>query len=166
VLSIDGRPAEAAYLDRMGRGGESLTDREFELVVATHPLAQPELGGDLRLRHVRGRGRGGGLELATHIPENAAVEVTVESPDSIVESGRQAVRDAAAGIGRPRGVVVFDCAGRKRAVGSSLGRSVEGMVASLPVPTAVAGTYTHGEVGRTRGAKGDRNHAVVVVAFG
>ena len=26
--------------------------------------------------------------------------------------------------------------------------------------------YTHGEIGRVRGAKGDRNHAVVVVAIG
>jgi hypothetical protein len=28
------------------------------------------------------------------------------------------------------------------------------------------GLYTHGEVARLRGAKGDRNHAVVTVAFG
>ena len=30
---------------------------------------------------------------------------------------------------------------------------------------AVAGLYTRGEVARTRGAKGDRNHAIVVVGF-
>jgi hypothetical protein len=30
----------------------------------------------------------------------------------------------------------------------------------------VIGLYTHGEVARLRGAKGDRNHAVVTVAFG
>ena len=30
----------------------------------------------------------------------------------------------------------------------------------------LAGLYTHGEVARLQGAKGDRNHAVVTVAFG
>ena len=33
-------------------------------------------------------------------------------------------------------------------------------------PPPMAGLYTHGEIGRIRGAKGDRNHAVVVVAIG
>ncbi len=31
--------------------------------------------------------------------------------------------------------------------------------------TPMTGLYTRGEVGRVRGAKGDRNHAIVVVAF-
>jgi putative ABC transport system permease protein len=34
-----------------------------------------------------------------------------------------------------------------------------------PAPP-LAGCYVHGEIGRVRGAKGDRNHAVVVVAIG
>ncbi len=166
VLALDGRPAEAVYLERMGSGGEELTDAEFELLAATHPLGQPELRGDLRLRHVRGRAPGGGLRCATRIPENATVEVTVESPESIVASARRAAAAAVGQVERPRAVLVFDCAGRRRAAGPSLGREVEAMLECLPGLPPLAGTYTHGEVCRVRGARGDRNHAIVVVALG
>jgi hypothetical protein len=61
---------------------------------------------------------------------------------------------------------VFDCAGRKRALDDDLGREVDAIRASFGSMPAIAGGYTHGEIGRARGAKGDRNHALVVVAFG
>jgi hypothetical protein len=50
-------------------------------------------------------------------------------------------------------------------MGGALESEVEALIAGLGTGTPVAGLYTRGEVGRTRGAKGDLNHAVVVVAF-
>jgi hypothetical protein len=137
-----------------------------------HPQAQPELSGDVRLRHVLGRTPDGGLVCATHLPANAAVEFTDEEPDGIVVSAWDGVSMALAQLGGapPQAALIFDCAGRKRALavhGESLEREAHALIASLgDRPPPLAGLYTHGEIGRVRGAKGDRNHAVVVVAIG
>ena len=88
-----------------------------------------------------------------------------------MRSAWDAVCEALAGLGDApaRAALVFDCAGRKRALinlGGSLEREVQTLASSFGdnVPP-LAGLYTHGEVGRVRGAKGDRNHALVVVTF-
>ena len=67
--------------------------------------------------------------------------------------------------GAPSAALVFDCAARKRALGASLPEEAGALVSAFGDVPALSGLYTRGEVGRTRGAKGDRNHAAVVVAF-
>src|SRR4051794_13765052 len=172
VLQLDGRRAEDVYLEKLGLADRVLQDYEFEAVSVVHPLAQPELSGDVRLRHVLGRTEEGGLVCATPLPANAAVEFTDEEPDGIVVSAWDAVTLAQNALkGAPtRAALIFDCAGRKRALqvhGEELDREAGTLVRSLgDTPPPLAGLYTHGEIGRVRGAKGDRNHAVVVVTFG
>ena len=172
VLQLDGRRAEDVYLEKLGLADRVLQDWEFEAVSVVHPLAQPELSGDVRLRHVLGRTEEGGLICATHLPANAAVEFTDEEPDGIVVSAWDAVTLAQEKLaGAPtRAALIFDCAGRKRALavhGEELEREAGTLIRSLgETAPPLAGLYTHGEIGRVRGAKGDRNHAVVVVAFG
>jgi hypothetical protein len=172
VLQLDGRRAEDVYLEKLGLADRVLQDWEFEAVSVVHPLAQPELSDDVRLRHVLGRTEDGGLICATHLPANAAVEFTDEEPDGIVVSAWDAVTLAQDQLGAAptRAALIFDCAGRKRALavhGEDLDREAGTLIRSLgDTPPPLAGLYTHGEIGRVRGAKGDRNHAVVVVAFG
>src|SRR3954451_1477674 len=172
VLQLDGRRAEDVYLEKLGLADRVLIDEEFEAVSVVHPLAQPELSGDVRLRHVLGRTPDGGLVCATHLPANAAVEFTDEEPDGIVVSAWDAVTLSQEKLqGQPtRAALIFDCAGRKRALavhGEELEREAGTLIRSLgDTPPPLAGLYTHGEIGRVRGAKGDRNHAVVVVTFG
>jgi hypothetical protein len=172
VLQLDGRRAEDVYLEKLGLADRVLIDEEFEAVSVVHPLAQPELSGDVRLRHVLGRTADGGLVCATHLPANAAVEFTDEEPDGIVVSAWDGVVQSLAGLGgsMPRAALIFDCAGRKRALavhGETLEREANALIKSLgDQPPPLAGLYTHGEIGRVRGAKGDRNHAVVVVTIG
>ena len=50
VLQLDGRPAETVYLEKLGMGDVPLSDCDFEAVAMAHPLAQPELRGDVRPR--------------------------------------------------------------------------------------------------------------------
>lgn len=167
VLELDGRPAAQAYLEAHGFDANGLTDAEFEALAVTHPLAQPELSSEARIRHVLRRS-GTGLECATRIPPNAAIEYTSEAPDDIVEASWRAVKRsiAALGGGRPRAAIVFDCAGRKRAVAGSLSHEVAAVHEAFgAVRPPLAGLFTHGEVARVRGAKGDRNHAIVVVGL-
>jgi hypothetical protein len=167
LLELDGRPATTVYLESMGFEPSGLSDSEFEALAVTHPLAQPEPHGSKRIRHVLGRD-GDALLCATHIPADAAVEFTYESPDEIIAASSRAVAAAVDRLhGRPaRAAIIFDCGGRKRAIGDALPLEVSALLDAFPGgPPPLAGLYTHGEVARHRGAKGDRNHAVVVVAF-
>jgi hypothetical protein len=169
VEELDGRPAVEVYLEKIGQPGARMSADAFSDMAAGHPLAQPELSGDVRLRHVLGRGPGGGLVCATAIPENAAVHFTREAPEDIIESTASAVTAACAPLGgaRPSAALVFDCGGRKHVLGSALEREAAATLEAFGPggPPPLAGLYTRGEIGRIRGAKGDRNHALVVVAF-
>ena len=82
-------PAEAVYLEKLGMGDVPLSDADFEAIAMAHPLAQPELRGDVRPRYVRGRAPGGGLVCATSIEANAAVDVCEHKPEAIVRSARR-----------------------------------------------------------------------------
>ena len=169
VLQLDGRPAEAVYLEKLGMGDVPLSDADFEAIAMGHPLAQPELRGDSRPRYVRGRAPGGGLVCATSIEANAAVDVCEHEPEAIVRSATAAVDEALRQLSGPaEAVLLFDCAARNARFGNPLAaREVESIISSFGDPTpALAGAYTRGEIGRVRGAKGDRNYSLVVVALG
>ncbi len=171
IERLDGRPADEVYLEKLGRRGEYIEAGEFERLATVHPLAQPELRGDVRLRHVLARTGDGGLECATPIPSGAAVEFRRQTPEAIVRSTFDAVSEALRPLHGPaRAALVFDCAGRRSALGGPgepLDAEIRALVSSFGGEAPqLAGLYTRGEVGRVRGAKGDRNHAVVVATFG
>jgi hypothetical protein len=168
ILEIDGRPAESIYLERLGID-PGLDDEGFAEIAITHPISQPELHGNRRLRHVLGRDGEGGLLCATHIPSSAAVEFTELSRPALVRSGRESVAAALEPLGDrgARAAMVFDCSGRRKILGDSQGSEVKTIAGSFGgTPPPLAGLYTNGEVARVRGAKGDYNHAVVTVALG
>jgi len=167
VLALNGFPAVEAYLEGIGFPGAELNDREFEILAVTHPLAQPELNGDERVRHILGRD-GTALVCATHIPENAAVMFTTETPAQVVETAGQAVSEATDALGGapPSAAILFDCAGRKAAAAGSITYEVDALLGAFGAGRPpLAGLFTHGEVARIRGAKADRNHAIVTVAL-
>jgi hypothetical protein len=169
VLQLDGRPAETVYLEKLGIHDLELSDSDFEAIAMSHPLAQPELRGDVRPRYVRGRAPGGGLICATSIEANAPVDVCEQKPEATVGSAIAAVNQALEQLSGPaEGALVFDCAARSARFGNpAASREVDSIISSFGVPPpALAGPYTRGEIGRIRGAKGDRNYSLVVVAFG
>ena len=169
VLQLDGRPAETVYLEKLGMGDVPLSDADLEAIAMAHPLAQPELRGDVRPRYVRGRAPGGGLVCATSIEANAAVDVCEHKPEAIVRSAITAVDEALRQLSGPaEAVMLFDCAARSAPFGNPLAaREIESIISSFGnPPPALAGVYTRGEIGRVRGAKGDRNYSLVVVALG
>ena len=166
LLELNGRPAEQVYLEGFDRGGHQLDDDAFEAFAVLHPLGQPELRGQLRLRHVHGRAPAGGLACATPIPPNAALWFTEQTAGTIVESARRAVSETLDQLPeRPRAGLVFDCAARRKALGDQIRDETRAVREAFGADAALAGLYTRGEVGRVRGAKGDRNHAIVVVGF-
>jgi hypothetical protein len=169
VNQLDGRPAQDVYFEKLGVDGADLGDAEFQALAMVHPLAEPELSGGVRPRYVRARTADGSLVCATSIERNAAVEICDQTHETVVLSARAAVEEAVSRLGRPAdAALVFDCAARSAWFGNALAESeLEAVAAAFgePVPS-LAGTFTRGEIGRVRGAKGDRNHSVVVAAFG
>jgi hypothetical protein len=168
LIQLDGRPAQDVYFEKLGVDGADIDDGEFAVLTMIHPLAEPELSGAVRPRYIRARDSDGALVCATDIEQNAAIMICDQTAETIVESARAAVDDAVSQLERPaEAVLVFDCAGRSAWFGRELAeREVEAVVAALGGPAPrLAGAYTRGEIGRVRGAKGDRNHSVVVAAF-
>jgi hypothetical protein len=168
VLQLDGRPAERVYLEKLGLDDVQLSEADFEAVAMVHPLAEPELSGDVHPRYLRTRAPGGGLVCATSIDPNAAVDICDQIPEAIVTSARAAVDDAVRKLAGPaEAVLLFDCAARSPQFGNPLAaREIESIISAFGrPPPCLAGVYTRGEIGRARGAKGDRNYSVVVVAF-
>jgi hypothetical protein len=172
VIQLDGRPAEVVYLEKLGVDEVDIDEGAFEALTMVHPLAEPELSGAIRPRYVRARTSSGELVCATPIERNAAVAVCDQTPETIVQSARAAVEDAVAQLeGRAEAALVFDCAARSAWFRGPLAaalaqRELESLAAGFGrSEPCLAGVYTRGEIGRARGAKGDRNHSVVVVAF-
>ena len=169
VIQLDGRPAQEVYFERLGVDGADVGDDEFQALAMVHPLAEPELSGAIRPRYLRARRGDGALVCATRIERNAAVEICEQSAATIVVSARAAVEDAVSQLAGPAdAALVFDCAARSAWFGSALAESeLEALTAAFGEPApCIAGAFTRGEIGRVRGAKGDRNHSVVVAAFG
>jgi hypothetical protein len=160
------------YLEKLGVVDDRLDEEAFEQLAMVHPLAEPELSGSLRPRYVRARAAGGVLVCATSIEENAAVVVCEQTPRTIVDSARAAVEDALSQLEGPaEAAVTFNCAARGVWFGGptadGLGqRELDALTGAFgEAAPPLAGAYTRGEIGRSRGAKGDRNHSVVVAAF-
>jgi hypothetical protein len=169
VIQLDGRPALDVYFEKLGVDGAGLGDDEFEALAMVHPLAEPELSGAIRPRYIRARTADGALVCATSIERNAAVEICDQSPETIVLSARAAVEDSVSQLGQPvDAALIFNCAARSAWFGSALAeRELDAVAAAFgDAAPSLAGAYTRGEIGRLRGAKGDRNHSVVVAAFG
>jgi hypothetical protein len=168
LFQLDGRAAEEVYLEKLGLEGVQLSDAEFEAVAMSHPLAEPELSGDVRPRYVRARAPRGGLVCATSIETNAAVDVCEHEPEAIVPSARAAVADAVQQLPGPaQAALIFECAVRSPQFGNRLAaREIESIVSAFGDPApCLAGVYTRGEIARARGAKGDRNYSLVAVAL-
>lgn len=169
VIQLDGRPALDVYFEKLGVDGARLGDDEFDALAMVHPLAEPELSGAVRPRYIRARTADGALVCATSIERNAAVEICDQSPETIVMSARAAVEDSVSQLDRPAdAALVFNCAARSAWFGSALAeRELDAVAAAFgDAAPSLAGAYTRGEIGRLRGAKGDRNHSVIVAAFG
>jgi hypothetical protein len=168
VIHLDGRPAQEVYFEKLGIDGDDVDDDEFEVLAMLHPLAEPELSGAVRPRYLRSRGPEGTLVCATRLERNAAVEICDQTADAIVESSRAAVADAVSELDGPaEAALVFDCAARTAWFGGPVAEREfdalrEAFGSSAP---SLAGACTRGEIGRARGAKGDRNHSVIVAAF-
>jgi hypothetical protein len=168
VFSLDDRPALDVFLERCGAdpsiGNDPLAIRRFAL---HHPLGLSRREGE-SLRVVHGADvEERSLLVLEDIPQGALVWKMRSDEESLVGSVAAAQTEAVLGLGgqSPRGMLVFDCAARRNALGP------EGIQKEVYAMTAVArgiafgGFYTYGEFARFRGSSGMNVLTVVFVVF-
>jgi hypothetical protein len=63
-------------------------------------------------------------------------------------------------------VLVFDCIGRRKLLGSDGAREEVDALNRAAAGAPLAGFYTHGEIARTHGIRGFHNKTVVALALG
>jgi hypothetical protein len=87
---------------------------------------------------------------------------------SVLEATDAACFDSLAGLGGrpPLGMIVFDCIARRGVLGDQGIRAETGRLTAIAAGAPVAGFYTYGEIGRTRGPRGFHNQTLVVLSVG
>ncbi len=167
VVSLDGRPAAEAYLERAGADPGLAKDPEaFAEFALTHPLGLSGRGPE-HIRFISGVDPDTGtLKTIAEVPEGSPVWVMEGDVDSVMWGTRLACAEALDGLaGMPaKGVVAFDCVARKSVLGTGVAEEVE-LIAKCAPDAAVAGFYTYGEFARTTGVTGFHNQTLVVLAL-
>ncbi len=169
VLTLDDRPALTAYLDRLGAPAAAYRDEAaFEQFAMTRPIGiRRRNGAEVRSVNNPAGVRGRWLRSSGEIPEGGLVWMMEGDEASVLASASDACRDAVDAVGgTPLGLLTFNCSSRRHMLqweGSQLelARMVK-EAAGAPV----AGTYTWGEIARTRGINGYHNQTLAVLAVG
>ena len=147
-------------------GDVPLSDADFEAIAMAHPPAPA--GATRRCPSaLRAAARRGGLVCATSIEANAAVDVCEHKPEAIVRSAMTAVDEASRQLSASPSRRALRLRCKECAFSNPLAaREVESIISSFGDPARTGGRLHAGEIGRGRGAKGDRNYSLVVVALG
>ncbi|NJC86114.1 FIST signal transduction protein [Planosporangium mesophilum] len=168
VFTLDDRPALSAYLQRLDAPPEAYTDpATFSNFAQSRPIGIRRRSG-VEVRGVSSPAllRDGLLCSSGEVPEGCLVWPMVGDEESVLAAATDACRDAVEALGGqpPLGLVAFDCESRGRFLGpEGTGREfarMTGQAGGAPV----AGMYTWGEIGRTRGINGFHNQTLVVLA--
>jgi hypothetical protein len=168
VYTLDDRPALDVYRERhRAPAGIEEDEQAFRDYSLSRPLAIARRG-DVAIRHVIGASPAdGALVCAAAVPRGAAVWLATTDMESTLGAAEHAVRDAVAGLGGApaKGLLVFDCAGRRAVLREAIREEWRRMLAGAgDVP--IAGFYGNGEIARVRGAYGYHNQTIVACAVG
>ncbi len=168
VHTLDDQPALDVFLRRCGAdpaiSEDALAIRRFSL---RHPLGLSRRDGE-SIRVVHGADVAGrSLHVLEDVPQGSLMWKMRSDAESLVASVEDAWSQAMSALGgRPaRGMLVFDCAARRNALGEEgTKREVDAIAASAGgVP--FAGFYTYGEFARVRGSNGMRVLTIVTLLF-
>lgn len=168
VYSLDDHPALDVFLRTCGAdpaiAEDALAIRQFSL---RHPLGLSRRDGE-SIRVVHGADIGErSLLVLEDVPQGSLVWRMRSDTESLVASVADSWAQAMSGLGdRPaRGMLVFDCAARRNALGEEgTKREVDAIAASAGgVP--FAGFYTYGEFARVRGSNGMKALTIVTLLF-
>jgi hypothetical protein len=163
VLELDGRPAAAVYRERLG--GDASVPVGVE-VTLTHPLGMRRRIGEA---HARWVGDDGSPDGSLHgvLPAGALVWLMESDADGVIDATDAACREALDALGddAPLALVAFDCNARLEILGADGARDEVARMAGHANGAALTGSYTFGEIARTRGTAGFHQQTLVVLAL-
>jgi hypothetical protein len=163
VLELDGRPAAAVYRERLG-GDPSV--RVGVEVTLTHPFGMRRRIGEA---HARWVGDDGAPDGSLHgvLPAGALVWLMESDADGVADATDAACREALDALGddAPLALVAFDCNARLEILGADGARDEVARMAGHAGGAALTGSYTFGEIARTRGTAGFHQQTLVVLAL-
>jgi hypothetical protein len=170
VYKLDDRPALDVYLERLETGEPPQAGPEWLARLAlTHPLGLSRPSGEEQVRFIAGGSVGErSLSCIAEVPQGGFVWIMEGDTRSVLEATDAACFDSLAGLGGrpPLGMIVFDCIARRGVLGDQGIRAETGRLAAIAAGAPVAGFYTYGEIGRTRGPRGFHNQTLVVLSVG
>jgi hypothetical protein len=166
--SLDDRPALDVYLDRFRAPAGLLDDpAAFATFTLTRPLAIARRG-DVAVRQVVGACPASrALICAASMPRGAASWLVSVDTKDMLAAADEACADAIGQLGGEplRALLVFDCVGRRSALGDD-GRAQERrLLGEHAGGAALAGFYCAGEIARGRGVNGYHNQTIVALAL-
>ncbi|WP_433293568.1 FIST signal transduction protein [Actinoplanes sp. CA-030573] len=168
VFELDGEPALDVVLRRLGLDESVLDDEQaFRELLVQHPLGLSRRSGhDMRLLDGGDR-TDRSLKCLADVPQGALAWLMESDHGALVDGARESAVQAVDGLGgaRPLGVLAFDCAARRVALGDhGVEQEVAGISKELgDVP--YGGFYTNGEIARLRGALGMHHFTLVTLAL-
>ncbi|HEV7899513.1 MAG TPA: FIST N-terminal domain-containing protein [Planosporangium sp.] len=170
VFTLDDRPALPAYLQRLDAPPEAYTDpAAFAEFAQARPIGiRRRSGAEVRGISSPALVRDGWLRSSGEIPEGSLIWPMVGDEESVLTAAADACRDAVEVLGGqpPLGLVAFDCESRGRLLGPQGMRREFARMTGPAGEAPIAGMYTWGEIGRTRGINGFHNQTLVVLAVG
>lgn len=141
LLEVDGRPAVEMFNEYYGsKLDEPIV--EFPLAVQLGPDSEPFFRGVFGIDITSGA-----LTLGSSIPEGAILRMSEVEPTQILSASRDAMDRSKSRLDGATAAFIFNCAGGKWVLGSSVEKEVESLLGGLSGISAV-GTYGFGEIGR------------------
>ncbi len=167
LYELDGEPALAAYLRRIGQEVPEDDGRGLRRFPMPWPLGLSRRSGE-DIRTIYGFDPAdGSLACLADIPPGALAWRLEADVDDLVRGAEEAVTEAIALLGgrEPLGVLLFDCGIRQALLGpEGTRREVEQLALSTGA-APFAGFYTYGEIARTRGSRGLHHLTMVALAL-
>ncbi|HEX3541044.1 MAG TPA: FIST N-terminal domain-containing protein [Acidimicrobiales bacterium] len=169
IFTLDGRPALALYLERLGRDvADCGSTEELAQIALTHPLGLGSRGEEARVRFI------GGADFAdqslislAEIPTDSLVWIMAGDRESVLEATDAACQESLVGFDRPPlGMLAFDCIARRRVLGEDGIKGEIDRIAAMAGGAPIAGFYTYGEIARKKGVHGFHNQTLVVLSVG
>jgi hypothetical protein len=170
VYTLDGRPALALYLERIGVSPEQCSSTEELLPIALrHPLGLGGRSEEARVRFIAGADLDEqSLICAAEVPTESLVWIMNGDGDSVLQATDAACQESLSALkGRPPlGLLAFDCIARRGVLGEQGIHGEIDRLAAMAGGAPLAGFYTYGEIARTRGVHAFHNQTLVVLSVG
>ena len=162
VHEIDGMPAFTAYRRHLG----GVSREEFRERGMRHPLGFPDVYGQYVIRDPLAVNDDESIQFITEVPSQAVGNVMAGDVDQLIETAEQVARKAAAAVGEPAFVLLFDCISRVLLMGDRFADEIRAIRNAVGADVPLLGALSFGEIGSYEDVPLFHNKTTVVAVGG